>query len=281
MTHKLTVLIPCKDERKNIRDCIESARKVADEILIADSMSTDNTLDIVRDAGGCRIIEREFVNYSDFKNWAIPQAQHAWVLIVDADERISDSLAGEIRRVLADPPGGLDGYWIGRDNFFMGHQIRHCGWNCDAVFRLIRRDECRYQDVRVHEEIYVDPARAGKLRENFQHYSFWSYDQYFAKQLRYTKWGALDRWERGKRTGFTGLLLRPMFRFLQLYFLRLGFLDGLPGLQICMLTAFFNTFVKQARLWELEYAMSQPNPDPAADEKPVVPTDEAKPRAAA
>ena len=178
MTDKLTVLIPVKDERRNIRECIESVRKIADEILVADSLSTDNTLDIVREIGNCRIIEREFVNYSDFKNWAIPQAEHTWVLIVDADERITDELAQDIRRVLANPPSELDGFWIERDNFFMGHPIRHCGWNSDAVFRLIRRDVCRYRDVRVHEEIDIDPQRAGKLRGKFRHYTYWSYDQF-------------------------------------------------------------------------------------------------------
>ena len=103
MTAKLTVLIPCKNERRNIRPCIESVRSVADEILIADSGSKDGTLDIVRDAGGCRIIEREYVHSANFKNWAIPQARHPWVLIVDADERVTDKLAAEIRQVLAAP----------------------------------------------------------------------------------------------------------------------------------------------------------------------------------
>src|SRR5262245_65872301 len=98
---KLTVLIPCKNERLNIKDCIESVRGIADEILVADSGSTDGTLDIVRELGGCRIIEREYVNSANFKNWAIPQAKHEWVLVVDADERVTPDLAEEIRTVLA------------------------------------------------------------------------------------------------------------------------------------------------------------------------------------
>jgi (heptosyl)LPS beta-1,4-glucosyltransferase len=89
----LTVLIPCKNERLNIKDCIESVRGIADEILIADSGSTDGTLEIVRGLGGCRIIEREYVNSANFKNWAIPQAKHEWVLVVDADERVTPELA--------------------------------------------------------------------------------------------------------------------------------------------------------------------------------------------
>lgn len=264
MPEKLTVLIPCKNERLNIRPCIESVRNLADEILVADSLSTDDTVDIARSIEGVRVIEREFVGYADFKNWAIPQAAHPWVLILDADERMTEELAAEIRQVLADPPQHIDGYWIYRRNFFMGHEIKHCGWNTDEVCRLIRRDECRYGERLVHEEIDIAPDRTRRLKHRMLHYTVWSYDQYFEKRLRYTKLSAQDSWKHGKRTGFRGLLLRPTLRFLQLYILRLGFLDGLAGLQVCMLTAYFNTFVRQARLWEMQHAIEQPNPE--ADE---------------
>lgn len=252
MSAPLTVLIPCKDERLNIEACIESARKVADEVLVADSGSTDGTLEIVRQMGGCRVIEREFVNFADFKNWAIPQARHPWVLIVDSDERVTNELATEIRTLLADPPEQIDGYLVPRRAFFMGREIRHSGWGGDLVCRLIRRDRCRYHACRVHEKIDRDSRRLGKLRHSLLHFSTRSYDQYFEKYVKYTQWGAQDQWERGRRTSFNGLLIRPFFRFLQLYVLRLGFLDGMAGVQVCMLQSFFITFMKQARLWEME-----------------------------
>jgi glycosyltransferase involved in cell wall biosynthesis len=269
MRRQLTVLIPCKNERKNIGACIDSARLVADEVLVADSLSTDDTLDVVRARGGCRIIEREFVNYSDFKNWAIPQAQHEWVLIVDADERVTPELAGEIHQMLQSPPEHLDGFWIGRRNHFMGHEIKHCGWNTDAVFRLLRRDVCRYAPCRVHEGVLVKPRRAGRLKNRLLHYTYWSYDQYFDKYVNYTRWGAMDYWDHGGRTGFLRLMFQPFLRFLQLYILRLGFLDGLPGLQICMLQSFFVSFVKQARLWEMEHALPQPDSSGAPPDDPA------------
>jgi glycosyltransferase involved in cell wall biosynthesis len=261
MSSTLTVFIPCKNERLNIRSCIESTRSIADEILVADSGSTDDTLDIVRRIGGCRIIEREFVGYADFKNWAIPQASCPWVLILDADERVTEELADEISRVLANPPDHIDGYWILRRNFFMGHEITHCGWNTDDVCRLIRRDKCRYGNRLVHEEIEIDPQRSGRLKNRLLHYTVWSYDDYFKKRVQYTKLSAQESWRQGRRTGLGGLLARPILRFLQLYLLRLGFLDGLAGVQVCMLTAFFNTFVRQARLWEMEHALTQPDPE--------------------
>ena len=93
--------------------------------------------------GGCRIIEREYVTPSDFKNWAIPQARHPWVLIVDADERVTDQLAAEIRQVLSTPDPSILGYWIGRQNHYLGYPIKHCGWDTDDVLRLIRRDHVR------------------------------------------------------------------------------------------------------------------------------------------
>jgi len=260
MTAKLTALIPCKNERPNIRSCIESVRPVADEILIADSGSTDGTLDIVRKLGGCRIIEREYVHSANFKNWAIPQAQHPWVLIVDADERVTPALADEIRRVLVDPDPAVDGYWIGRKNHFLGYHIAHCGWNTDDVLRLFRRDAARYRERWVHAEIELPAARVRRLVNPFEHYTTWSSDEYWRKLNRYASWGALNMRDEGRRPSVLAMVLRAPLRFLQLYFLRLGFLDGVPGLHVCAYTAFY-TFIKQARLWELEYAKRQPAAD--------------------
>ena len=181
-------------------------------------------------------------------------------MIVDADERISDQLMAEIRDVLSTPPKHLDGYWISFRCYFMGHPLRFAGWNT-AAFRLVRRDRCRYRMRRVHEEIRVEAGRAGRLRGKLLHYSYWTYDEYFRKYIRYTRWGAEELQDRGRKASAYGLLVRPALRFLQLYLLRGGFLDGLPGLQVCMLTAFFNTFMKQARLWEMQQALPQPDPE--------------------
>jgi glycosyltransferase involved in cell wall biosynthesis len=260
MANKLTVLIPCKDERKNIRPCIESIQSIADEILIADSGSTDGTLDIVRDIGGCRIIEREYVHSADFKNWAIPQAQHQWVLIVDADERVTPGLADEIRQALSHPEPDVDGFWIRRYNHFLGYRIKRCGWSGDKVLRLFRKDRGRYQPRWVHAEITIDASRTKWMKHRLLHYTTWDSDQYFAKLNRYATWGALNARDEGKSPGAINLMLRGPLRFLQLYVLRLGFLDGLPGFQVCMYNAFY-TFLKQAKHWEMYHANEQPDPE--------------------
>jgi glycosyltransferase involved in cell wall biosynthesis len=267
MAAKLTVLIPCKDERRNIRPCIESVESIADELLIADSGSTDGTLDIVRDIfetfpSECRLIEREYVNSADFKNWAIPQAKHEWVLVVDADERVPPKLADEIKQALAEPPAGIDGYWIGRDNHYLGYRIRHCGWNTDDVLRLFRREHGHYQKRWVHAEVEMEDSRTRRFDTAFLHYTTWNTNDYLFKMDRYAAWGALNfRDEKGKKTaGALPMITRAPLRFLQLYFLRLGFLDGIPGLQVCMITAFYS-FLKQAKLWELRNGIPQPDPE--------------------
>jgi len=256
---KLTVIIPCKNERKNIRPCIASVKLVADEVIVADSGSTDGTLDIVREIGGCRIIEREYINSGNFKNWSIPQAAHPWVLIVDADERVTVPLAVEIGSLLHDGPRH-DGYHIYRANYFLGHRVRHGGWGSDKVLRLFRRDVGRYVGESDHAEISVAPGSAGRLRERLEHFTYWTYDQYFQKLRRYTVQGAEARHAAGRRASFARMLLSPPLRFLHCYLVRLGFLDGLVGLQISALTG-MSSFVKEIRLWELEHARPQPDPE--------------------
>lgn len=258
MPEKLTVLIPAKNEHRNIRLCVEAARAIADEVLVADSGSTDGTQEIARSLG-CRVIERELIDFSNFKNWAIAQAKHNWVLIVDADERVTPELAAEIRQVLADPPASIDAYWIYRDNHFLGHRLRWGDHINDRVQRLLRR-EIRYTNRRVHEHLDVQPDRQGTLKARLVHYMSWTYDQHLAKTIHYSRLSALDMRDRGRHAGFWGTILRPPFRFVQLYVFRGGFLDGMPGLHMALLVA-FKAFLKQARLWELEHAIAQPDPE--------------------
>jgi len=273
---QLTVIIPCKNEQLNIRPCIESFRSIADEILVADSGSTDETLHIVRRLGGCRIIEREYIHSGDFKNWAIPQATHQWVLIVDADERVTPELAAEITQILkSNRP--LDGYWIYRANYFMGHPIRYCGWGSDKVLRLFRRDLGRYVGDNDHAEVEVSTGRAGRLQARLDHYGVRSYDHYIPKLQRYTSFQA-QIWNRnGRRWSYLKLLLNLPLRFAQTYLLRGGFLDGAAGLQVCMITAFIS-FQKQARLWEQQCGIATCD----ASQLPVATAgDEERPRSAA
>jgi glycosyltransferase involved in cell wall biosynthesis len=255
MPPSLTVLIPCKNEANNILGCIRSVRTIADEILVADSGSTDGTLERVQASGVCRFIQREYIHSGNFKNWAIPQASHQWVLILDADERVTNELADEIGALLERGPQ-KDGYWVNRLNHFMGHPVRHGDWGSDCVLRLFRKDLSRYVGDTDHAEVEVSTGRVGKLTQSFDHYTVWSYEQYLPKLQRYADVQSRIWMEQGRSASFWQLLLRGPLRFLQCYFWKRGCLDGLPGLQIAVLAA-YQSFLKQAKLGVLLYARQQ------------------------
>jgi (heptosyl)LPS beta-1,4-glucosyltransferase len=251
MKNRLTVLITCKNEAHNIRGCLESFRGLADEILVADSGSTDRTLEIVREIGGCRIIERaEYVSAGNFKNWAIPQASCPWVLVVDSDERVTPELYAEIRSLLDGEPA-CDGYKIRFRTVFLGQEIKHCGWNTNTGIRLMRRAVCQYREMRVHADVDVSTGKVGQLKGQFMHLTCPCLTEYMEKVNRYTLWSALSMHEKGKRVTLLGLLFRGPFRFLQMYILRAGFLDGAAGVVVCAITGYYN-FLKYAKLWELQ-----------------------------
>jgi glycosyltransferase involved in cell wall biosynthesis len=251
----LTVLVPTYNEEPNIRDCLQSVRW-ADEVVVVDSFSTDRTREIAGEIAD-RVVEHEYVNSATQKNWAIPQLTHSWVLIVDADERVTPQLRDEILGILEDDCG-CDGFRIGRLNHFLGRRVRFCGWQNDAVLRLFRRDQGRYQDREVHADVIIESGRVGRLKARLLHYTFESFDQYMRKFDRYTTWAAGDRAKRTKRVRWHHLALRPAWRFFRQYILQLGILDGLTGLVICKMAA-HSVFMKYAKLWEQQEQLKMKN----------------------
>lgn len=247
---KITALIPTFNEEGNLPECLRSVAW-ADEIFVVDSFSTDSTPRIAQEAGA-RLVQHEYVNSATQKNWAIPQAIHPWVLIVDSDERVTGPLRDEILGILqADARGDgsvADGYRIGRINHFMSRRVRYCGWQNDTCLRLFRRDRGRYQEREVHADIVID-GRVDRLRHKLLHYTFRNFDQYMRKFDRYTAWAAGDRARRTERVGLRHLLLRPGWRFVKQYVLKRGFLDGRIGAVICSMAA-YSVFMKYARLYE-------------------------------
>jgi glycosyltransferase involved in cell wall biosynthesis len=243
----LSVLIPTRNEAANLPACIASVRW-ADEVVVVDSGSTDGTMAMAR-ADADRVLEHEYVNSAAQKNWALPQLAHRWVLIVDADERVTPGLRSEIEAVLQNPRRA-DGYWIYRDNHFLGKRIRAAGWQRDKVLRLFDRTKGAYQPLQVHAEVVIE-GRVAALRGRLAHDTYRSLDQYFEKFLRYTRWSAADLKARGVRASGARLFLRPAARFFRQYVLEGGFRYGRHGLVLCMLAA-FSVFTKYARRWEDE-----------------------------
>jgi len=255
LPEKLTVLVPTRNEEANLRDCLESV-KWADELFVVDTFSTDGTLEIAREFGA-RIVQHEYVNSAAQKNWAIPQAANDWVMVVDADERVTPELAAEVRALLSAPGGpAAAAYRMHRRTFFFGREIRHCGWDTDAVTRLFRRDKASYPEQWVHADMTVD-GPVVTLKGRFDHYTYRSLEQYFEKFGRYTTWSAKDLAARGRRATAWNLVTRPAARFLKMYFLRLGFLDGAAGAVLCGLAA-CSVFTKYAKLWEMQRAGTGP-----------------------
>lgn len=248
----LSVIIPCFNEEVRIAECLASVA-FADEILVVDSFSTDRTVELARQHGA-RVLQHEFWSHGAQNNWAIPQAKHNWVLIVDADERVTPELAAELSGLLAAPD--CYGYWIRRRNFFLGRELRHGSGSKDSVLRLFRRDKGRYQEKHVHSQVELN-GRAGNCRGTLLHYSYQSLDDFTRKGHRFTRGGALSALEQGTRSSATGMLVHAIGRFLKSYFLKRGFLDGTEGLIYAFMEA-DHTFLKYAKLWELQRKAIQP-----------------------
>ncbi len=249
MLPKITVLLPCKNEVNNLSACIASARLVADEVLVADSGSTDGTLELAHELAD-RVIEREYIDSGDFKNWAIPQCSNRWVFVLDADERITSELAEEIQLRLADSSQTELAYSIPRLNYFLGYPLRYGDWSRDCVTRLMQRDQCRYKLHTDHSEIEVPRANLGKLQNKLTHYTAWDPHEYLKKQTHYAEQQAHVWHKQGRRPELIHVTLNPPMRFLRGYVGRLGFLDGMMGFIVASMTAYYS-FLKQFLLWQL------------------------------
>jgi glycosyltransferase involved in cell wall biosynthesis len=243
---KISAIITSFNEEINIRECLESVLW-ADEILLVDSYSADRTIDIARSVPGVRILQHEYFGSAAQKNWAMDRAAHGWLLIVDADERVTAELGREIQALLARGPDA-ELYYVRRQNIFVDRIIRHSGWSTDKVIRLIRKGAARYPNRRVHADI---PAvgRTPVLEAPLLHYTFRSFEQYLEKFHRYAAWGAAEAYRRGRRPTFVELGLRPAWRFFRMYVLQAGFLDGRHGFVLCALQA-YGVFLKWAKVWE-------------------------------
>lgn len=244
----LSVIIPTLDEADNIAGVIGPIQGV-DEILVIDSFSEDDTV-LQAESLGARVLQRKYTGPADQKNWAIPQARNEWVLILDADERVTPALRAEIDQLLSQAEIPYDGFWIGRQNYFMGQQINYSGWQGDAVIRLIRRDVCRYNEKQVHEEIETEGVRIHRLKNKMEHYTFKNASHFLDKMRRYGEWSAQDYLAKTPTVGYFQLFWKPLFRFFKHYFLKKGFLDGRVGLIISAIMA-WGVFLRYLYLMEL------------------------------
>lgn len=241
----VSVIITTYNEDVNIADCIESVLW-ADEILVVDSFSTDRTVEIA-EKYPVKLMQREYFGSAAQKNWSLDRVENEWVMILDADERVTEPLAREILRLLADKPTAL-GYAVRRRNIVFDREIKHSGWSTDKVIRLFDRAHGRYPNRRVHADLDI-PGTVPTLKHALIHYTYRSLGQYIEKVMNYAEWGAAQAFREGRKSGFNELALRPLVRFVRTYILQAGFLDGLHGVVVCGLQA-YGTFLKYVILWD-------------------------------
>ena len=232
------------NEEPNIEKCLGSAEGVG-EIVVVDSFSTDDTPELARRAGAT-VYQRPFLSAADQKNWAIGKASKEWVLVLDADESLSGELRREIGKAVA--RNDRDGYWLKRRNIFLGKRVRYCGWQRDRVLRLFRRERGHYPPRTVHEKLRLD-GKAGRLRAPLFHVPYRDIDDYIDRMKSYSGLGAEELFARGKGW-FPAIMLNPPARFVRMYALQLGFLDGSTGFVLCGMAA-AGVLLKYVRLREL------------------------------
>ena len=244
----LTVLTLVPNAGDRVARCLKSVAWADDIFCIVDPNTSDGSDGIAREHSS-HVVVHPYVNKADQCNWALPQIETEWVLVLDADEWVGEDLAKRIQAVVQ-APGERDAYFIKRMTYFFGRLIRHCGWHKDYNLRLFRAAKGRYEQRRVHASVEIDGS-VGRIEEEMYHEPYRTFDEYFATNNRFTTWNALDAYERGKRANLFDLTLRPASRFLKMYVLRGGFLDGYHGTVVSGLAA-VSVFTKYAKIWSMQ-----------------------------
>jgi glycosyltransferase involved in cell wall biosynthesis len=244
----LSAVLITRNAAAVLEPCLESL-SFADEIVLVDSGSSDGTLEIARKRGA-RVVQKEWLGFGRQKQFAVEQARNDWVLCLDADERVSRELAASIGAALAAPVSPV--YRMARRNRFLGRWLAHGEGYPDWSPRLFNRQSARWSDDLVHEKVLF-AVTPGTLTGDLLHDSSDDLSAYLERQNRYTTLAARQAYEQGRSASPAHLLLSPVVRFIKFYVLRLGFLDGMPGL-LHISIGCINSYLKYAKLIELREA---------------------------
>ncbi len=251
---KLTVIVITRNEASNI-DAVLDSVAWADETMVVDAESTDDTTARAR-AHGARVCVRPWPGFSAQKNFAASQATHDWILSLDADERVTPQLAGEIRSLLAAEPPAR-GYRVPRVSFYLGRWIRTTDWYPDHQLRLYDRRAARWVGDFVHERVEVD-GRVERLRHDLQHLPYRDIAHHLQTMDRYTTLASSQMLVAGRTVGAAGLIARPIGAFIRNYLLHGGWRDGGVGLVVSILNSYY-VFLKFAKLWEAQRVLRDGN----------------------
>ena len=245
---KISATIITFNEEKKIERCLQSLLGVADEIVVVDSFSTDETAAICA-RYPVVFIRNVFGGYIAQKNYAVEQASYDCILSLDADEVLSDELRASILAVKADW-GNYDGYSFNRFNNYCGKWIHFCGWYPDRKIRLWDRRKGKWMGEDPHDKVKLAPDRVKWLRGDLLHYAYLTVDEHLTQMHKFGEVAAKAKYRNGKKPIFIiHVIFNPMFKFFRKYLLQLGFLDGYYGFVFCAATSALN-FYKYLRLYE-------------------------------
>jgi len=243
----ISVTVITKDEEDNLARCLASV-PFADEIVVIDSGSADRTVEIARQFTE-RVEFHAWEGHVKQKQYAVDVARHDWILSLDADEEVHESLRRLIMDLWKTAPA-CDAYRVRRRVFYLGKWINHSGWYPDKRIRLFDRRRARWGGYDPHDEVVCD-GRVGELAGDLNHYSYRDVSHHLRRIDEYTTIMAREYRKRGKRATLADLVFRPPFAFFKKYVLNRGFLDGRHGFVVCLLTAYY-VFCKYLKLWEME-----------------------------
>ena len=232
----LSALIITYNEEHNIASVIENL-DMADEIIVVDSFSTDETTKIAATYNKVTVVQHPFENYATQRNYAISLAKNSWILFLDADERLTPELKEEIVETIQ-LKEAYSAYYFYRTFMFKNTKIRFSGSQSDKIFRLFKKENAHYNlDKIVHEKLIVT-GKTGKLKNKLIHYSYRNYSDYKQKMVYYGKLKAIEEFNKGTKPSFFHFYIRPLYQFVYQYIIRLGIFDGKKGIIICFLNAY-------------------------------------------
>jgi len=245
MPQPLSITIVTRDEENNIGRCLKSVQW-ADEIVVIDSGSADRTVEICRQFTN-KIIETEWRGFGQTKKIAVNAATHDWILSIDSDEEVSEELKLAIQKILHNPD--YHAYRVKRITFYLGKQVRHCGWGNEYQLKFFNRKFGNFNDKIVHESVQIT-GEVGKIEAPIYHYSYPTIQSHIQKMDNYSELGADQLSKQGKSASFGGTLLRGLAKFIKMYFFQKGFLDGKIGVIISYNSA-FGVYLKYLKLWSI------------------------------
>lgn len=249
---KLSVVIITFNEEKNIERCLQSVKDIADEIVVLDSFSTDQTPEICQKFG-VNFYQHAFDGHIQQKNRAISYASHPHILSLDADEAIDKTLSNSISQIKQN--FDKQGYYMNRLTNYCGHWVKHCGWYPDEKLRLWDSRMGHWTGINPHDryELFGGDKNTGHLKGDILHYSYYSVNDHYKQVEYFTNIASKAYYEKGKKAPFYKLILNPVAKFIDHYFLKLGFLDGKAGYLISKISA-YATYLKYKKLRSLYHA---------------------------